>query len=80
MDLFGRQEIGQRVNDVPFDRTLQVTRSVALVCSFRQQKFPRCTRHSEQELPTRCFEHALLHLAQFDFQYFFQLVSLQRAG
>src|SRR5256885_130974 len=53
-------------------------RSVTLVRPFLQQEVPCCTRHAEQKLPSRRFQHPLLHLPKLNLQYFFELCPLQR--
>src|SRR5215470_9541891 len=68
--LLGGEQVGQGIHDVAFNGSLQVTRSVPLVCPFLQKEVPRRTRHSKQKLPSGRLEHSLLHLSQFDFQNF----------
>ena len=48
--LFGRQQTRQWINEVPFNRTLQMARPVLQIRPFLQQKFPRRWRHAEQEI------------------------------
>ena len=78
MNLFGRQQVRQWVDDVALNRALQVTRTVPLISSLLQQEVASRTRHAELELSPRRFQYPLLNLAQFDFEHFFKLRSLQR--
>src|SRR5581483_274178 len=78
VDLFGRQQVRQRVHYVPLKRPLQVPRPVPLVRPFLQQEIPCRRRHPKQKLPPRRLQYPLLHLPQLDLQYLFQLRPLQR--
>ena len=78
MHLFGSQQAGERIDQVPLDRSLQVTRPVFQVRPFAQQKFPRRLRDTKQEPSLRRFQNALLHHSQLDFQNLLEL--LLRSG
>src|SRR5215467_10224347 len=56
MDLFGGEQIGPWIDNVPFDGTLQVARAIPLVRPLLQKKITRRTRHTKQELSTRGFQ------------------------
>src|ERR1700756_1751123 len=62
---------------IALDGTFQVARSVPLIGPLFEQELPPFGRYSEQE-GSRCqIQDALLHLPEFDFQYFFQFIPLQ---
>src|SRR5260370_2446138 len=62
MHLLGGQQVGQRIDHMPLNGSLQVPRAIPLVRSFLQQQVAPGRRHTEQELPLGRLEHALLHL------------------
>src|SRR6267154_268654 len=71
------QQPGKWANEIALDGTFQVARSVPLIGPFFEQELSSFLRYSEQE-GSRCrIQHALLHVLEFDFQYFIQFISLQ---
>jgi hypothetical protein len=54
VDLLGGKEIGHREYDVTFNRTFEVTRSIALVGAFLKKELASGVGHAEKELAFGC--------------------------
>src|SRR5258706_983732 len=78
VDLLGGQQVCQWINHVALDGTLEVPRTVALVCAFLQEEVPARIRHAEQKLPLGSLQNSLLNLAQLDFEHALELLAPQR--
>src|SRR5882762_3728179 len=74
VNLLGRQQVRQRIDNVAFDGTFQVSCSIALVRSFLQQEVAAAVCHAKQELSLGGFQHTLLYLAQLDFENLLKLL------
>src|SRR5580658_4436431 len=75
--LLGSQQIRQRVNHVPLDGSLEVSRSIALVGSFLQEELSSSRRNPEEELALRRLQNSLLYLPELDLQHFLELFPAQ---
>src|SRR5882757_5649740 len=78
VDLFGGQQIRQRINHVALNGALQVPGAVTLIRAFFQQEVAPRGGHAKQELTLGGLQNALLHLPQLNVQHFFQLFTSQR--
>ena len=66
-DLAGRDEVGQRVHQLPFDRALQMPRAVLQVCALAQEEVLAYRQCTEDELFSACDAMMRsLYLVQFD--------------
>src|SRR6266481_8147917 len=71
------QQPGKWADEIALDGTFQMARSVPLIGALFEQELSSFSRYSEHE-GSRCrIQHALLHLPEFDFQYFIQFIPLQ---
>ena len=78
MNLFGGQQVRQRINHMALNGSLQVPGAVTLIRAFFQQEVAPSSGHAKQELPLGGLQNALLHLPQLNVQHFFQLFAPQR--
>jgi hypothetical protein len=71
------QQPGKWADKIALDGAFQVARSVPLIGPLFEQELPSFSRYSEQERSRSRIQHALLHLPEFDLQYFIQFITLQ---
>ena len=79
LDLSGGNQVGQLEDDMPLDGALEVPCAIFRISPLVQQEAFHLGRATENEL-VHCRRHqnALLHHAQFDFQYLLQVLGAQR--
>src|SRR5215469_1972505 len=76
-DLAGCQQIGQRANDIPLHGSLQMTCTVAPICSFGKEELLACCPDTKQKLHLSSLEHAHLDLTQLELENRTQLFVAQ---